>query len=75
MCMLIHEHAPNTQGQVRCVIFALESVERATAEMLFNAIEKHFQESTTLLYNNLAGVGTDGANVMSGAQNSVMSRI
>ena len=39
----------NTQGQVRCVFFALERVERATAEVLFNAIDKHFQESTTLL--------------------------
>ena len=33
----------NTQGQVRCVFFALESVERAIAELLFNAIDKHFQ--------------------------------
>ena len=63
----------NTQGQVRCVVFALESVERETAELLFNAIDKHFQESTTLLYDNLVALGTDGANVMLGAQNSVMS--
>ena len=34
----------NTQGQVRCIFFALESVERATAELLFNAIDKHFQD-------------------------------
>ena len=33
----------NTQGQVRCVFFALESVERATVELLFNAIDKHFK--------------------------------
>ena len=33
----------NTQGQVRCVFFALESVDRATAGLLFNAIDKHFQ--------------------------------
>ncbi len=39
----------NTQGLVRYVLFALESVERATAELLFNVIDKHFQESTTLL--------------------------
>ena len=39
----------NTQGQVRCVFFALEGVVRATAELLFNAIDKHFQESSTLL--------------------------
>ena len=65
----------NTQGQVRCIFFSLESVERATAELLFNAIDKHFQESTTLLYGNLVGLGTDGANVMLGARNSVMSQL
>ena len=60
---------------MRCVFFALEGVERATAELLFNAIDKHFQESTTLLCDNLVGLGTGGANVMSGAQNSVMSQL
>ena len=65
----------NTQGQVRCVFFALESVERATAELLFNTIDKRFQESITLLYDNLVELGTDGANVMLGARNSVMSRL
>ena len=60
---------------MRCVFFALESVERATAELLFNEIDKHFQESTALLYDNLVGLGTDGANVMLGARNSVMSRL
>ena len=61
----------NTQGQVRYVFFAL--VEKATAELLFNAIDKHFQESTTLLYDNLVKLDTDGANVMLGSRNSVMS--
>ena len=42
---------------MRCAFFALESVERATAELLFNAINKHFQESITLLYDNLVGIG------------------
>ena len=41
--------------------------------MLFNATDKHFQESTTLLYDNFVGLGTDGSNVRLGAQNSVMS--
>ena len=63
----------NTPGQVRCVFFALESVERATAEVPFNAVNKYFQESTILIYDNLVGLGTDGANVMLGAWNSVMS--
>ena len=65
----------NTQGQVRCVFFALESVERETAELLFNAIDMHFQESTTLLYDKLLSDKTDGANVMLGARNSEMSRL
>lgn len=65
----------NTLGQVRCIFFALESVERATAELLFKAIDKHFQESSTLLYDNLVGLSTDGANVMLGERNSVMSRL
>ena len=60
---------------MRCVFFALESVERATAELLFNTIDKHLQESTTLLDDNLIGLGTDGANVMLGARNSVMLRL
>ena len=55
--------------------FPLENVERATAELLFNAIDKHFQESTTLLYDNLVRLGTDGANIMLGARNSVISRL
>ena len=44
-------------------LLGLESVKRATAELLFNAINKHFQESTTLIYDNLVGLGT-WANVM-----------
>ena len=52
-----------------------KSVERETAELLFNAIDKHFQESTTLLYDYLVGLDTDGANVMLRARNSVMSRL
>ena len=37
-----------------------------TAAQLFNAIGKHFQESTTHLYDNLVGLGTDGGNVILG---------
>ena len=67
MILLLHNKLllcfDNTQGHVRCVIFALESVERETAELLFKAIGKHFQESTTPHFDNLVGLGTDGANV------------
>ena len=55
--------------------FALETVERATAEVLFQAIDKHFQLPLTLSYSNLVGLGTDGANVMLGRRNSVFSRL
>ena len=62
-------------GCVRCVFFALEIVERATAEVLFQAIDKHFQLPLTLSYSNLVGLGTDGANVMLGRRNLVFSRL
>ena len=65
----------NTLGRVRCVFFTLESVERATAELLFEAIDRHFQGSDVLSYEALVGLGTDGANVMMGLHNSVMSRL
>ena len=65
----------NTKGCVRCVFYALESVERATAENLFQAINKYFQLPLTLSYSNLVGLGTDGVNVMLGRRNSVFSRL
>ena len=46
----------NTLGTVRCVFFMLESIRRATAEQL---IDKHFQESGPLSYDNIIGLGTD----------------
>ena len=65
----------NTLGSVRCIFFKLESVERATAELLFQLIDKHLQESGVLRYDHLVGLGTDGANVILGQRNSVMSRL
>ena len=58
---------------MRCVVVVLERIERATAELLFNAIDEHFQESTTALYDNLVGLGRVEANEMFGARNSLMS--
>ena len=63
----------NTQGQARCVFFALENVERATAELPFNAIDKNFHESTTLLMIILR-IRYRWA-IMLGGRNSVMSRL
>jgi hypothetical protein len=53
--------------------FKLEGVERATAEQLYQLIHKHFEGSDILKYDYLVGLGTDGANVMLGQRNSVMS--
>ena len=44
----------NTLGSVCCVFFTMESLDRATAELLFQGIDKHFQVSNSLNYNNLA---------------------
>ena len=65
----------NKSERVRSDFFALESVERATAEVLFQAVDKHFQLPLTLSYSNLVGLGTDGANVMLGRRNSIFSRL
>ena len=57
---------------MRYVFLDLESIERATAELLFNAIDTHFQD---FHYPPLITLGTHGANVMMGLHNSVMSRL
>ena len=49
----------NTLGSIRCVFFKLESIERATAEQLFQLIDKHIQQSGPLSYDNLIALGTD----------------
>ena len=51
------------------------SIECREGNCRANAIDKHFQESTTLLHDTLVGLGTDGANIMLGARNSEMSRL
>ena len=55
--------------------FALESVQRATGELLFEAIDKHFHNSVPFSYETFIGLGTDGANIMLGKRNSVLSRL
>lgn len=52
----------------------LEPVREANAESLFEAINKNFSDFD-LNYGNLIGVGPDGANVMMGRRNSVLSRL
>ena len=65
----------NTLGCLRCVLFSLESLQQATGSLLFQAIDKHFQLPGTLGYNNLVGLGTNGANAMLGRHSSVFSRL
>ena len=65
----------NSCGAVQCLFFKLEAVPRATAEQLYELINKHFQGSDILNYEHLVGLGTDGANVILGQRNSVMSRL
>ena len=65
----------NTEGRVRCVFFKLESVEKADADGLFQANHQNFTAEGPLRYDNLVGLGSDGANVMLGAKHSVVTRI
>ena len=39
----------------------------------FEAIDKHFHNSVQFSYENIIGLGIDGANVMLGRRNSVLS--
>lgn len=66
----------NVLGEVRTSFIKLEPVQEANADSLFKAIDKNFCDfdSSLMNYCNLVGVGTDGANVMMGRRNSVLSR-
>ena len=64
----------NSMGKVRCIFYALDKVEEADANHLFDSIDQHFQDDI-LSYDHLVGLGTDGCNVMMGERNSVMSRL
>ena len=65
----------NGLGCVLSVFFHLESLERATAEQLFLKIDKNISQTQSLSYDKLVGLGTDGANVMLGQCNSIMSQL
>ena len=47
--------------------FTRQNIEKATAERLFELMDKHFQQGGSLSYNNLVGLGTDGVNVVRAA--------
>ena len=68
----VHNKVDNTQGQVKCVFLALESVQRETAELLFNAIDKLFFFNLPPSSRWSCRIRQNWA-IMLGARNSVMS--
>ena len=60
------------QGKVRCPFYKLES---ATADGIFQCLDKQFCDDGPLTYANLVGLGSDGASVMLGSRNSVLTRL
>ena len=74
-CGIMLRFFDNTDGQVRCVFFKLEPVQNADAEGLFQVLDSNFSTSGPICYANLVGLGSDGANVMLGRRNSVLTRL
>lgn len=56
-------------------IFDLIELSDATAEVLFDKIIHSFKKNNTEFEKNMIGFASDGANVMMGNNNSVMSRL
>ena len=74
-CAIMLRFFDNVDGVVRCVFFKLMPLDRADAESLFEALNQNFSLDSAISYANLVGFGSDGANVMLGARNSVLSRL
>ena len=63
------------EGCVRCSFFKLHPLQKADAESIFEAPDSNFSSSGPICYSNLVGLGSDGANVMLGTRNSVLTRL
>ena len=74
-CAIMLRFFDNTDGRVRCTFLKLEPVLKADADGLFNALDKNFTLTGPICYTNLVGLGSDGANVMLGTINSVLTRL
>ena len=74
-CALMLRFFDEVQGCVRCTFFKLQPIQKADAESLFKAIDGNFSSSAPIGYSSLVGLGSDGANVMLGNRNSVLSRL
>ena len=72
-CGIMLTYFDTTEGKVKCVFFKLEPVPTADADGLFQVLDRNL--SGALSYDHLVGLGSDGANVMLGKRNSVMTRL
>lgn len=62
-------------GNIKDYFLALIPVQDATAATLFNSITEFFSKENIDYKTNMVGFGSDGANVMLGAHNSLASRL
>jgi hypothetical protein len=74
-CAIMLRFFDNEDGMVRCTFLKLEPVLKADAVGLFSALDKNFTSTGPIRYNNLIGMGSDGASVMLGTRNSVLTRL
>ena len=74
-CAIMLRFFDNNDGKVRCAFLKLEPVQKADADGLFEALNKNFTAEGPICYTNLVGMGLDGANVMLGTRNSVLTRL
>ena len=70
-CALMLRFYDEVEGCVRCIFFKLHPLQRADAE----AIDTNFSSSGPICYSSLVGLGSDGANVMLGTRNSVLTQL
>ena len=74
-CAVMLRFFDEVEGCVRCVFFKLHPVQRADAQSIFEALDSNFSSSGPICYSSLVGLGSDGANVMLGSRNSVLTRL
>lgn len=60
---------------MRTFSYGVKSLTSATAEGIFSAIDELLKEDGLSLSEKLVGFGSDGANVMRGKRNSVLTRM
>ena len=63
-CGVMLRFFDNVEGKVKCIFYKLVTLERATAEGIFKALDQLFSEDGPLKYPTLVGLGSDGASVV-----------